>query len=75
MPRALPELVLFLDHSLGASIVSAQLRASGLRVEVFRDHFPRDSPDSEGLETVGKRGWIVLTKDKQTDIARSNDSR
>lgn len=28
------------------------------------DHFPIDCPDAEWLEEVGKRGWVVLSKDK-----------
>jgi hypothetical protein len=60
-----PEPVLFLDRSLGRKIVAAALRTAGAVVEVHDDHFAADSPDETWLEEVGRRGWIVLTKDKQ----------
>lgn len=41
------------------------LRAAGVAVEVHRDHFKPDSPDTEWLPEVGRRGWIVLTKDHE----------
>lgn len=28
------------------------------------DHFDKDTPDDEWLAAVGRRGWIVLSKDK-----------
>lgn len=40
------------------------LRAAGLKVEVHFDHFEAACLDQEWLPEVGKRGWIVLTKDK-----------
>lgn len=39
------------------------LEAAGAVVEPHRRHFPDDSPDTEWLPVVGRRGWIVLTKD------------
>jgi len=65
LPRPLPELVLFLDHCLGTSIVASALRAEGIRVEVLSDHFPQYTPDEKWLPIVGERGWIVLTKDQR----------
>lgn len=41
------------------------LRAAGARVEVHESHFPSDAEDSEWLDEVGRRGWIVLTKDER----------
>jgi hypothetical protein len=32
-------------------------------VEIHDDHFRQDALDREWLSEVGKRGWIVLTKD------------
>jgi hypothetical protein len=48
---------------LGKKIIAAKLRQCGLTVEVHDDHFPQNSPDEDWLLEVGKRGWIVLTKD------------
>jgi len=36
----------------------------GLRVERKTDHFPQDAPDAEWIREVGKRGWVILSKDK-----------
>lgn len=39
------------------------LRNAGVTVEVHNDHFPPDARDDTWLLEVGKRGWVVLTKD------------
>jgi hypothetical protein len=49
---------------LGHKIVAEALRAEGAHVECHTDHFAEDAPDDEWLPEVGKRGWIVLSKDK-----------
>ena len=36
---------------------------SGLRVELHDTHFAQDCPDEEWLPEVGRRRWIVLTRD------------
>lgn len=33
-------------------------------MEAHADHFPPDTPDAEWLAEVGRRGWLVITKDK-----------
>ena len=53
----------FIDRSLGRKI-AVDLRAAGFRVEEHSDHFVHDAPDADWLAEVGRRGWIVLTKDK-----------
>ena len=35
----------------------------GETVEIHDDHFSPDAKDEDWLVEVGKRGWIVLTKD------------
>jgi predicted nuclease of predicted toxin-antitoxin system len=42
----------------------AALRAAGARVEPHADHFKDDERDEVWLTEVGRRGWVVLTKDK-----------
>jgi hypothetical protein len=37
----------------------------GLSVEIHDDHFDRDEEDRNWLQEVGKRGWIVFTKDQR----------
>lgn len=39
------------------------MRAAGMTVEVHDDHFRQDAPDEEWLGAVGRKGWVVLTKD------------
>lgn len=34
-------------------------------VEIHDDHFRPDAPDAEWLTTVGRQGWVVLTKDRR----------
>lgn len=60
-----PEVVFFLDRSLGRVHVSQALRALGARVEIHDDHFPLDARDADWLPEVGRRGWVVLMKDKR----------
>ncbi|MBI2302683.1 MAG: hypothetical protein HYU66_27570 [Armatimonadetes bacterium] len=55
--------VYFVDRSLGRHVVADALRGAGARVEVHDDHFRQDCPDQEWLAEVGRRGWVVLTKD------------
>jgi PIN like domain len=60
----LPErLVFFIDRSLGRKIVAQALREIGETVEVHDDHFATDAKDEDWLVELGKRGWIVFTKD------------
>lgn len=53
----------FVDRALGKSIGKA-LQSLGVKVEFHNQHFPPDSPDTEWLPIVSKKGWIVLTKDE-----------
>ena len=58
------EPVFCIDEALGKRVVPDALRAAGLRVELLIDHHPRGTPDAVWLADVGRRGWVVLTKDK-----------
>ena len=49
---------------MGAYEIPAILSSAGFHVEKFIDHFPKSTPDMEWLQEVGRRGWIVLSKDK-----------
>jgi uncharacterized protein with PIN domain len=61
--RLLRESTFFVDRSLGRRLGIA-LREAGWNVELHDDHFKDDTPDEKWLEEVGKKGWVVLTKDK-----------
>lgn len=55
--------VFFLNENLGTKQVATALRLAGAMVEIHTDHFPPGEEDEDWLPEVGKRGWIVLTKD------------
>jgi broad specificity phosphatase PhoE len=55
----------FLDRSLGKHVVASALRSAGARIEVHDDHFSPDATDEHWLTEVGRRRWIVLTKDNR----------
>lgn len=46
-------------------MVAGRLRSAGVRVEVHDDHFPPAARDQDWLGAAGKRGWVVLTKDRR----------
>jgi hypothetical protein len=64
LARPLPEPVLFLDECLGRTDVPDALRAMGIRIELLHEHFDLATADTDWLTEVGKRGWVVLTKDQ-----------
>jgi len=47
------------------------LRAAGARVEIHDEHFPETATDQDWLDEVGRRGWIVLTKDHRIRYRRA----
>jgi hypothetical protein len=55
--------VFFVDRCLGRRAFPEPLRECGLLVELHDDHFDVAAPDEEWLSEVGRRGWIVLTRD------------
>ena len=65
-PSKLPKpLIFFIDRSLGRKIIAAALRQAGADVRIHDDHFPPDERDEKWLREVGRRGWVVLTKDSR----------
>ena len=58
-----PSLIFFIDRSLGQKVIAERLRQSGVQVEVHDDHFPQNALDEDWISEVGKKGWVVLTKD------------
>lgn len=59
------QLTFFLDRSLGKELIAKALREAGVVVEVHDDHFRPDARDEEWLFEIGRRGWLVLTKDRR----------
>lgn len=64
-PRPVSAPVFFIDRSLGRKQVAQALREAGATVEVHDDHFPQATPDVEWPAEVGRRGWVVLSKDER----------
>lgn len=58
------EAVFFLDKCLGRKVVAQALRAAGEKVELMEDHFDKTADDAVWVPEVGRRGWIILTKDR-----------
>jgi hypothetical protein len=54
--------VFFTDRDLGKRFPQI-LAAAGATVERHGDHFAHDCPDEAWLESVGQRGWVVVTHD------------
>jgi predicted nuclease of predicted toxin-antitoxin system len=53
----------FIDRCLGGKRIAEVLRNAGISVEIHDDHFDKGAQDVDWLPDVGRRGWIVLTKD------------
>lgn len=60
----LESLRFFLDYQIGRFVVADALRAAGARVEVHIDHFAQNAPDTQWIPEVGRRKWILITKDQ-----------
>lgn len=59
----LRSLTFFLDYQIGRYVVANALRDAGAVVEAHIDHFPQAAPDLEWIPQVGKRGWVLITRD------------
>ena len=60
-----PEIVFFIDRSLGKIDVPDALRGAGYRCERHDDHWGQTTEDSVWLAGVAARKWVVLTKDER----------
>ena len=56
-------MIFYIDRCLGNKLIVETLRDAGISVEIHDDHFAKDAQDVEWIPEVGKRGWIILTKD------------
>ncbi|MEH1922294.1 hypothetical protein [Nostoc sp.] len=53
----------FIDRCLCCRVIISTLKGAGLTIEVHHDHFDDNAQDVAWLPEVGKRDWVVLTKD------------
>ena len=67
------QMVFFIDRCLGSKQIVKALRQTGITVEIHDDHFDKGAQDIDWLPEVGKRGWIILTKDAK--IGKNNLER
>jgi hypothetical protein len=65
----LRSLTFFLDYQIGRYVVANALREAGASVEVHIDHFSQSAPDLEWIPEVGRRSWVLITRD--TNIRRT----
>lgn len=74
---AVPTETVFVDRSLGASVVPDGLRAAGLTIVTMREHYGEAAgarvADVEWIEMATRSGWLVFHKD--ADIRRRLDER
>jgi hypothetical protein len=56
-------LTFFVDAALGRVLVAEALRSEGLEAVLHDDVFAQGTPDEDWLPEVGRRGWVLLTKD------------
>jgi hypothetical protein len=45
--------------------MAGRLREARLNVEIHDDHFAPDAKDEEWLTVVGRKEWIVITRDER----------
>jgi predicted nuclease of predicted toxin-antitoxin system len=57
------KIVFFIDRCLGNKIIAETLKKTGITIEIHDDNFPQNALDVDWLPEVGKREWIILTKD------------
>lgn len=63
MNKSPKETVFFIDRCLGSKQIVKALRQTGITVEIHDDHFDKNAQDVDWLPEVGKKGWLLLTKD------------
>lgn len=59
------QFVFFLSRCLGSDDVRSALIAAGVTVEIHNDHFSPNETDDVWLTEVGRRGWVVITRDER----------
>lgn len=65
---------LFIDRDAWSHLLDCELRAAGIPFVAHRAMFRPDTPDTEWIAEVGRRGWAVITCD-QNIRRRPNELR
>lgn len=53
----------FIDRCLGNKFIVETLRKAGITIEIHDEHFDKGAQDIHWIPEIGKKGWVVLTKD------------
>lgn len=61
--RRLPPV--FLDEALQSQKLAGALRQAGFSVRLHKDYFTSGTPDSTWLREVGRKNWLVVTRDQR----------
>ena len=62
--RAARTPTLFIDRDAWSFRLDDALREAGIPFVAHSNHFAPDTPDTEWIAEVGRRGWAVVTRDK-----------
>lgn len=65
-------LTFFIDAALGRIAVANTLRAKGVNVVLHDEVFPQGTPDEHWLPELGRRDWILLTKDDRIRLTTAH---
>ena len=57
--------VFFIDRSLSKRTFARLFAAADVICRLHDDHFAPDTPDTEWIRTVGRKGWIILSTDRR----------
>lgn len=63
--RRQPSCCFFLDRNLGSVDLPDRLRGQGVRIEIHDDFYQQKARDPWIFYECGKKGWIVVTSDKE----------
>lgn len=72
--REHPPPTLFIDRDAWSFVLGDALHAADIPFVAHRDRFAPDAPDTEWIAEVGRRGWVVITRDKNIR-RRANELR
>ncbi|HJW10746.1 MAG TPA: hypothetical protein VJ598_03110 [Albitalea sp.] len=60
-----PTPTLFIDRDTWSHRLDAALREAGIPFVAHRSLFEPDTPDTTWIAEVGRRGWVVVTRDQE----------
>lgn len=58
------EFTLFIDRDSWSGKLGVALKQAQIPFEAHHEHFAHDTPDPIWLREIGKKGWLVITRDQ-----------